>query len=167
MYRIGKCDGSHKYLNKSVQVYQGTDYPTRAGLRTESFPNRSHSQRAVTVIPCMPYVTGQVVGVPAPLELTSIPGQAPRQQVLPGYSRDSSTYTPQQGHWCGASAVCPFSQHVRKNDLLTLPDLPQLSPWTQTLPEGMRQSKTVFVLVPTKQTRSSMFPEPPLNPSQS
>lgn len=93
MYRIYKCDGSHQYLNKSVQVYQDTDYPRRDGLRTEPFPNTSHSQRAVTVTPCMSYVTGQVVEVPAPLELTSTPSHLPRQQVLSGCSRDSSTYT--------------------------------------------------------------------------
>lgn len=61
------------YLNKSVQVYLGTDYPVRDGLRTESFPNTSHSQRAVTVIPCMSYMTGRVVGALAPLELVLQP----------------------------------------------------------------------------------------------
>lgn len=70
MYRICKCDGSHEYLNKSLQVYLGTDYLMRDGLRTESFPNTSWSQRAMTGIPCMSYMTGQVVGAPAPLELS-------------------------------------------------------------------------------------------------
>lgn len=75
------------YLNKSVQVYLGTDYPVRDGLRTESFPNTSHSQRAVTVIPCMSYMTGRVVGALAPLELTSPPGSCPDSrycQAAPG-----------------------------------------------------------------------------------
>lgn len=119
----------------------------RYGL-TESFPNTSHSQRAVIVIPCMSYVTGQVAGVAASLELASTPGQLPRQQVLSGCSRDSSTYTLQQSHWCGALAVCPFS-HLRKNNHHSLPNLSQLSPWTWTLPEGM-QSKIVFALVSSK-----------------
>lgn len=108
LYRIWKCDGSQEHLNKSVQGYLGTDYPTRTGLRTESFPNTSHSQGAVSVIPCMSCVTGEGAGVPAPLELTPAPGQLPRQQELSGCSRDSSTYTAQQSHWCGALAIHPF-----------------------------------------------------------
>lgn len=49
------------YLIKSVQVYLGTDYPVRDGLRTESFPNTSYSQRAVTVIPCMSYMQDELL----------------------------------------------------------------------------------------------------------
>lgn len=56
MYRIHKFDVLHKYLSKSVQVYLDTDYSMRDELRTESFPNTSHSQRAVTVIPHMSHV---------------------------------------------------------------------------------------------------------------
>ena len=57
MYRIHKVDVSHKYLSKFVQVYSDTDYSIRDELRTESFPNTPHSQRAVTVFPCMSHVT--------------------------------------------------------------------------------------------------------------
>lgn len=56
MYRIHKVDVSHKYLNKSVQLYLDTNYSIRDELRTESFPNTSHSQKAVTVIHCVSHV---------------------------------------------------------------------------------------------------------------
>lgn len=57
MYRIHKVDVSHKYVNKTAQVYLDTDCSMRYELRTEHFLSTSHSLRAVTVIHRMSHMT--------------------------------------------------------------------------------------------------------------
>lgn len=133
-------------MNKAVQVYLDTDYCIRDELRTESFPNTSHSQRAVTVIPHMSHVTlalGQSCwSTSSPgVNLNSRPvGQSARTLLgCQAATTASSTYAFfSKGISNGSSPICQFSQSLWKHNYLSLPNLSQLSPWTQKLPKAQR-----------------------------